>query len=345
MDYGKLVIPSGTTVQVAVEGPRSLLSIGMDGIGYRVFVSSSGGSHTTLDVRFHTPDLTGIARKHQGLEPPTDAERLDAALIAGLRAVDADPTLFEVEEPEPISVGSDEFDDLLTTPMIGNRPLRQYIARTLYIEWNENGFDEPIRFRPLDTALTGGDPNDFRKNLQVLAGDGLVTLTARSGAGFDGFEAIATSDLIRQVERYGAAQADVERSADYLDRIKLIPTLSDEFDLIALQRSRFDSATSPEEIVSVFRALAPEVEAVVQRLLTADGSEKQHTSLGPMIHDLTHRSVGDLALRSLVSALKTNARDIAQHGGKLPEGVVRIATENCFELLPLLGQEIAARGQ
>jgi hypothetical protein len=151
------------------------------------------------------------------------------------------------------------------------------------------------------------------------------------------FQAKPTAQLIREVERYGAAEGDVESEADFTARLVAQAILSAERPAVLAERRRYELAQAPEDVVSVFRAVMPMVEGIVRRLLRAQGSKKEHGSLGPMIAELAERRIGTLGLWSQLSAVLTNGRDISLHGEELPIAVLRITTETCFELIPQLG--------
>jgi len=194
-----------------------------------------------------------------------------------------------------------------------------------------------LSFDERDAALTGADPNDFLRNLQLLEQEGYLVLSGTHDPGFAGFDARGTARLIRDVERYGAAAPDVESQEDYALRLQAVQALSANHSAILAERLRYRAAQSSVELASVFRAVAPLLEGVVRRLLEAHGSKRNHSSLGPMIGELTERRLGTLGLRSQLSAVQSSARDISLHGEELPSAVLRIACETCFELFPQLG--------
>lgn len=330
------VTPSGTTVQVGLSGPRDVRN--HDSVAFDLTVSSTGGSSAKLEVRFDAPRLADVARQHQGRPAFTDDERRELALIAGLRAVDEEADFFEDVARDPLFIGPGDEDSLRSHPPVSDQALRRYIARRLYLEWKQGGFDRLLQFSPVDAALTGASEADFLRNLQLLEQEGFVKLHRSEGRGFWSFPGTATAPLIRAVERHGATPGDIETSTAFLDRIRHVRALEGDFAAIELQRARYEVAQTPEEVVSVFRSIAPVVEKVAQKLLTARGSAKKHSSLGPMIADLQGREIGGLPLLSQLNALKTNARDVSLHGGDLPPTVLRIAVELSFELLPQLGQ-------
>lgn len=329
------VTPSGTTVQVGIGDPYKVRN--HDAIAYNVVMSSTGGEVRDLEVRFVTPRLADVFRDHQGLPALSADDRASMALVAGLRAVDERSEFFE-REPDRIDLGPGDGEKLLQAPYISDQGLRRYIVRRLYLVWRQGSFDDLVRFSDVDAALTGGDSRAFLRNLQLLEQEGLVELQRNFGTGFEGIQVRATADLVRAVERYGAAPNDVETAEDYLETVSALPPLRDNMEAISLQRGRYETARSTAELMSVFQSVAPIVESTVNRLLVAHGSQKQHPNLGPMIGEIQQRGLGGRSLVSQLNALKNNARDIALHGDELPPSVLRIATEVCFELLPQLAR-------
>jgi hypothetical protein len=235
-----------------------------------------------------------------------------------------------------IELGYDELDEFKTSTQMPDQALRRYIARRLYLAWEHGSLDQLLSFETTDEALTGARPQAFLRNLQLLEQEGYLELSRSMGTSFSSFSARPTARLIREVERYGAAEGDVESEADYGARLGAPQALQDEQNAIMAERRRYRLARTPDEIVSVFRAVMPILEGVVRRVLRAHGSEKQYGSLGQMIGELRTRSIGTLGIWSQLNAVLTNGRDISLHGEELPVAVLRIVTESCFELFPQL---------
>lgn len=330
------VTPSGTTVRINIGTEFSIPN--HDAVGYSVTATSTGGITREVEVAFVTPHLIDVARRHRG-EPPLDpGNRSELAIISALRAVDSDPDFFEPQDDTPITIGPGDDAEIADRPSLSDQGLRRYLTRRLYLAWKHGSLNEAVEFSDVDAALTGCGPTDFLRNLQLLEQEGYVTLDQTHDPGFAGFDATPTSALVRAVERYGAAPEDVETAEDYLELVGAIPSLAQDEKAIRLDRGRFETARTPEEIESVFRSVMPLLEGTVQRLLQAHGSQRQHTSLGSMIGELKNRGIGGVSLTSQLTAVKTNARDISLHGGEIPTSVLRIATETCFALLPQLGR-------
>lgn len=299
-------------------------------------ISSTGGDSRSLVVR--VDDLTYLNGLREANQLPVlESDSLEvAATAAAIRAVDETPEFFSSSDAVEISLGYDELSEQRPVSSMGNRTLRRYIARRLYLAWEHVSFDYYLGFGPIDEAITGVGPEGFLRNLQLLEQEEYVVLSRTMDRGFSGFDARGTALLIRDVERYGAAKADVESPTDFKARLLLLDTLASERDEIIQERGRYELAQSSVEVVSVFRAISPILEGVVRRLLRASGSTREHGSLGPMIGELRSRTIGTRGLWSQLNAVMTNGRDISLHGEDLPIAVLRIAAETCFELFPQL---------
>src|SRR5690606_19859262 len=254
-----------------------------------------------------------------------------------IRAVDSEPDFFRLDSAIAVGLGFDEIVELEQGPRINDRALRRYIARRLYLFWQQSGPYSELSFEERDSLLTGAEPADFLRNLHILAQEGYVDLDGTHDPGFAGFTARPTARLIRDVERHGAAAPDVETRDDYAARLIAATALAEERAAILSERQRYEAALTGLELTSVFRAIVPILEGVIRRLLQARGATREHTSLGPMIQEMTQRRLGTLGLRSQISAVQTAARDISLHGEHVPPAVLRIATETVFELFPQIG--------
>lgn len=329
------VTPSGTTVSLehGTEHTRG----GHAAVFVDLNVGSTGGDLRSVEVRLDDPDYVNGLRINNQLPPLTEQDRAEAARVAAIRAVDASPDFFADAEPLRLKLDYDELDSP-PVERVSDKALRRYIARRLYLVWENASFDDYLRFGPTDIALTGANSEAFLRNLQLLEQEGYVDMSRTFGSGFSGFEARGTADLVREVERHGAAGADVESQGDFNARIEGLGSLSPERASIAAERQRYENAQTPEELASVFRAVVPLLEGVVRRLLRAHGSDKEYGTLGPMIGELRQRTIGTRGLWSQLNAVLNNGRDISLHGEELPVAVLRIVTESCFELLPQLGQ-------
>jgi hypothetical protein len=328
------VTPSGTTI--AVQRGAEYRKSGEAAVFLDLRVTSPGGQARPIAIRVEDPSYINNLRQAQGLSPLDEAARGVAALVAGIRAVDKNPDFFESPEPLRLDLAYDQLTPS-STPSFDAGRLRRYIARRLYLTWEHGTFDDFLWFGHPDELLTGAGPRAFLRNLQLLEQEGYVELTRTMGQGFGSFGSQPTAKLIREVERYGAAKADVESEEDFAARLFAQTALSAEQPSIMAERQRYELARAPDELASVFRAVAPLLEGIIRRLLRAHGSRREHGSLGPMVGELTERRIGTLGLWSQLSAVHRGARDISLHGEELPVAVLRITTETCFELIPQLG--------
>ena len=330
------VTPSGTTT--SVHGGSEYTKPSDAGVYYDINVSSTGGDTRAVTVRIDEPAYVNTLRVGNGLSPIDQETRQTSAMVAAIRAVDSNPNFYVSSDPVRIEIGYDELDETQPLDRISNQDLRRYLVRRLYLSWQDGSFDDSLRFGPMDQTLTGLGPDAFLRNLQLLGQEGYVGLNRTKGRGFSSFSAQPTALLVREVERYGAAKADVESEADYNARLAAHKALADEYSAIIAERSRYETSQTSDEVESVFRAVMPILEGVVRGLLSARGSQMTHSTLGPMIRDLRNRGIGALGLWSQLSAVQNNARDISLHGEDLPIAVLRLATVCCFELFPQLGK-------
>lgn len=328
------VLPSGLTVELALGHEHRVPNT--DFVGYDAVVTTPGGTSRTLKVHLLDLPLMDAARRQEGLEPLEPGERERIVETALLRLVDTDPEFFDGDGP--LEVGPTDAGDLKRTPRISDRELRRYIARRLYVEWAEKSFDRLVYFEDIDESLTGCDPVDFLRNLQLLDQEGYVRLDRTLGPlTFASYHARATARLIRDVELYGAASDDVDDAAEFGGAIGPVRALEEDLELLMLQRSRFQFSQTSSEIVSVFRAIMPTVESVVRRLLTAHGAKNELASLGPMIAQLKNRGIGTRGLWSELSGLQTLARDVALHGHDMSPTFLKFGCSACFDVILQLG--------
>jgi len=151
----------------------------------------------------------------------------------------------------------------------------------------------------------------------------------------------ASARLIRDVERYGAAREDAISEHDYSASLAAWPSLKPYSQALLSDRGRYDSATSAAELASVFKSTAPIIEALLGSLLSPI-TERQYSTLGPMIADLRAKHIGGIGLLSELDHILKFGRDLAEHGHEMPVSVIRIACENAFELAPKLAAIFAS---
>lgn len=147
---------------------------------------------------------------------------------------------------------------------------------------------------------------------------------------------------------------EFEDAEAYIERVNSLPAMADNAVAVGQEYQRFRLATSSAELTSVFRALAPTVEAVLKNLLRAHGSQKVHLSLGTVIAELRERRIGGVGFISQVAHILRFGRDLAQHGNEIPDSVLRLACENAFQLVlqaanlfpnaPLVHDEVGSPG-
>jgi hypothetical protein len=284
-------------------------------------------------VMLLSPGLMNSALQQNGL-PALDVVQNKLVFMAVLQNLDGLPG-FPVDEHGNLilELSSSAAVRVLTPLRTPDRSIRRFIVRRMHDEFSRATLNNPVWFDDLDLAICGASVQDFLRNAQLLEQEGYLHIGSSAP---NGFEATPTAKLVRDVERHGAAKDDVVTDADYLGAITSYPAVAAYEDTIRLEYQRFVSATSPLELISVFRSIAPVVEAIVMDLLKARGSVTDHGTLGPAIADLQNRGIGDAALYAQLSHILKFGRDLAQHGVSLPDSVLRIAAANAFELVPQL---------
>lgn len=328
--------PSGTTISVTPQGSEQPPRYGHTSVIHQLTVASTGGQSRKVEVAFDEPDYVNTLQAGNHLPELKADDRARLAMIATLRSIDQDPTFFEGDGALRLKLGFDEIQQLGRAARLSNESIRRYLSRRLHLAWENGALDDFVDFDDADLALTGASPADFLRNLQVLEQGEYVEMVRTMGAGLACFSARAKSKLLREVERYGAAHEDVESATEYEMTLASVPGLASREAAIVLERGRYERARTPEELASVFRAIAPVVEGLVRDLLRADGCKKEFSSLGPMIGEMVSRGLGTVGLRAQLNAVLTGGRDISLHGEELPTPVLRIVTETCFGLLPQL---------
>ncbi len=324
--------PSGTTISASVLGVSQVP--GRDAEQVVLQVSSSGFATRNVKVILDAPILINAALGQSYSIPLNEPAKRTVALVATLDAIDQDPESHaNPAQPWTIELGAEKAVGLLQRPTLSDRALRRYIARRTHDLYRRNTLDSAFRFDDVDLITTGANRTDIMRNCQVLGEEGYLRLVRA-----DANEVVVgpTAKLVRAVEQYGAAPEDVVSERDYAAALAAYPALREHRDSLLLERRRFDVARTPTELASVFRALAPTVEATVRSLLKAHGSTRADTTLGPMIQDLVRNRLGSVGLWSQLNHILAFGRDLAEHGEEIPEPVLRIACENAFELVPQL---------
>jgi len=324
--------PSGTTISAWVVGVSPVADRDAEQVVLRV--SSSGFAVREVSVILDAPPMINAALQQSYSIALTEPAKKTVALVATLDAIDQDPASpADPAQPWTIQVGAEKAVGLLRRPKLSDRALRRYIARRTYDLFRRSTVDSGFKFDDLDLITTGADLTDMKRNCQVLAEEGYLRLVRADATGV---VVGPTAKLVRAVEQYGAAPEDVVSERDYATALAVYPVLREHTESLLLERRRFDVARTPTELVSVFRAVAPTVEATVRSLLRAHGSTRADATLGPMIGELVRRRLGSVGLWSQLNHILSFGRELTEHGEELPEPVLRIACENAFELVPQL---------
>ena len=222
---------------------------------------------------------------------------------------------------------------LLKGAPLDDRSIRRFLARRLYDHYTRSDLNTWELIDEFDVATCGSTVSDVLRNARLLEAEGYIRIGLDAP---NGFEAMPTARLVREVEKFGAAQEDSVNERDYLGALAAYTSLSPHREALTLEYGRYVTATSTTELESVFRAVAPVVEAIVKETLRANGSRRHHSSLGPAISDLKNRGVGGPGLWMQLDHVLSFPRDLTEHGLPLPVSVLRIACANAFELVPQL---------
>jgi hypothetical protein len=233
-----------------------------------------------------------------------------------------------------IFVGSEDVATILERPRQSDREIRRFLARRLYDAYSRGILRDTIVIDAMDMAVCGASLIDFLRNGQLLEEEAYLFIRSNTP---DSVSIEPRAKLIREVERYGATREDAAGEADFLASVSAYPSLARVKGALSLEYGRYSTARTALELESVFKAVAPVVEDMVKDLLTANGSEATYPGLGPAINALRGRGLGNVALYAELSHVLKFARDLASHGAQLSEPVLRIACENCFQLVPQLG--------
>lgn len=325
----RFLTAGGTELEIQLAGMAQVANT--DSIGVAAEVT------TPARVRRVRVELDALV-SFEGLSAPTFADqdvdghpRETLAILAIVDRVDTDPGFSAERSFLRIPVRFDDAERLKRRPPMGDRELRRYIARRVYFTYRRSTMDATVAFGRIDQLITGCDAMDFERNTGLLMAEGYLSGRARA---MGSSVVQPTADLVRSVERYGAAKDDVVAERDYPATLEPWPVLAALRDQILLEWARFSVATTGAELSSVFRAIAPLVEAALARTLATHDSTKANATLGPMVGDLVSRKLGNRGLWSRLNHVITFARDLAEHGEALSEPALRIACENAFDLIP-----------
>lgn len=297
-------------------------------------IETAGGNKERACVRLLSPMLMKLHLESQGLGTFEDNSQRLAILalldnLDGLSELPSDPY-----GNREVAIGSDDVTSLLQRPRQSDRDARRFLARRIYDGYSRSTLREPMTLDAMDIAICGGSDQDVLRNCQLLEEEGYLFIRGNAPGSIT---IEPRAKLIREVERFGAAREDAAGEADFPSSMRAYPRLAAVQSAVLLEYGRYNTARTAVELDSVFRALAPIVEQVVKDVLAASGSASQHGSLGPAINDMRQRSIGNVGLWAELSHVLKFTRDLSQHGTSLPDPVLRIACENCFQLLPQLG--------
>ena len=226
-----------------------------------------------------------------------------------------------------------ELKSVLWPPRLQDRELRVFLARRIHDEVSRRTLHDDIGVDRIDRAVCGATTQDIVRALQILAEEGYLEIGATIN---DAIMVRSRAKLIRDVERYGAPKLDSTAADDLLSALAAYPVAKKRLQSITLEYQRFSAATTHEELISVFKAVAPEVEGFARAVLKAQGASGSFGNLGSIIKELAARNAGGPALLSQLRHVQKFARDVVEHGELLPDPVLRIACANAFELLPQL---------
>jgi hypothetical protein len=232
-----------------------------------------------------------------------------------------------------VTLESADLKALLWPRRLQDRQLRVFLARRIYDEVSRRTLRDPVAIDKIDCAVCGATLQDFVRAGQILEEEGYLEMGPTPS---DAVMVRARATLIRDVERYGAPKLDSAAAEDLVAALAAYPVAKERLESITLEYRRFTTATTHQELVSVFKAIAPEVEGLARAVLQARGVSGSFGSLGSIIREFATRGLGSLGLVSQLRYVQKFARDAIEHGETLPDTVLRIACANAFELLPQL---------
>ncbi len=299
-------------------------------------LSSTGHPDDKVRVLFMSPTLIAHAIQVQaGLSYDSELKKT-VAILATLNQLNQNPDFREGSEPERvIQIGAGEILHLLEglDERLSDPELRRYIARVVHQNYTRTHLSDELRFDEGDRFMTGATPLDFHRACQLLAEEGSLVLVSDEWDVHSMPTVRATAKLVRDVERYGAAQEDVISEGDYAAKVAAYAELEEQRAYILDERRRYALASTEDELTSVFRAVAPVVENVARRLLTAHGAKGSHKNLGVIIGALQSRQIGNERLWGKLNTVHSWGRDESLHGHGVSQAVLRVLCENAFELL------------
>jgi hypothetical protein len=341
MGYGCMsaegyVSPAGLLVDLEVVSEGQVLNKDADQVSLRVNLPTGGSLR--IEVQFPIPPIIDHNARAHFSRPFDKAFAKDLAILATLRALDSNPEL--THGNHTIEFNADDLYALVSRPRLSDKECRRYIARKLYSAYTAGTLDIIVQFYDMDRLITGNSEVDFIRNVQLLEAEEYAIAHLAMGPTLSGVQ--PTAKLVREVERWGGPKDDVSSSVEYEAQITAYRVLTPCAQPLLTEHARFLAARSPAELESVFRAIAPIVEAVARDMLCSHGCIKDLSTLGPIIGEIQTRGLGGIGLISQLKHVLKFGRDLAEHGHAVSEPVLRIACENAFDLAPQLASLYAA---
>ncbi|MHB1069385.1 MAG: hypothetical protein ACYC1W_05960 [Gemmatimonadaceae bacterium] len=303
-----------------------------DGVYFEVTDATGATTRVCVAVGWMTGKLFDL---RGDVSTTLEEARIFAALFSILDGHDVRAEVLPNSSPvKLVMLGAEALHDVIQRARASDLELRKYIARRVYDELSRATLYSMVTFDELDYRYTGGGNRDFIRSAQVLESEGYLAIKAVEDS--RGPTVVGTGKLIREVERFGAARQDMVSEEEFATSVSAWPVLKSRGSALLSERARYVAASSPDELLSVFRATAPMVEAIVRDLLANRGSQASYPALGPMIADLQSRSIAGPAVITQLNHVLKFARDLATHGQDMPVPVLRIGCEVCFSLAPQL---------
>jgi hypothetical protein len=328
----RFVTRSGLAADILFEGEQKAALRDVWECWYTI--DTTDGVRERACVELVAPILVGAHLEAKGLGTFEGLKRRLSLLavldnLDGLSELPSDP-----HGNRRIEVDANAAEALLRRPKLSDRELRRFLSRRIYDLYSRHTLSQSFAIDAFDCLIAGASETDLLRNMQVLEEEGYLDIVSTS----PGLVVVrATAKFVREVERYGAPKEDAASGYDLLAALPSYPRLTPWTPTIKLEYGRYSSAQSAIELASVFRALAPTVEAIVKDILVANGVRSAPDKLGPCINALRQHPLGNIGLWSQLSHVLKFGRDLEEHGSPLPEPVLRVACENCFSLILQLG--------
>lgn len=322
------VTRSGLPVRILYDSDDRNPPSGDERVAFRLFLD---GSTRSCRVIIHLKEVTELKKTvEQASNVDWSTERQAILFLAVL----ANSELASVQVPSlDIPLEPADAMKLLKQPPMSDPELRVFVARRVYDTVSRSALRDPVKTDPLDARICGVSPVHLLRAAQVLEEEGYLGVYTSTQ---DTITIIARASLIRDIERYGAPKADSTMADDLLAALASYPIAKQRLPAIRLEYGRFTSATTQQELISVYKAIAPELEGLVRDVLAHVGGKPSSENLGQMIAELQSRRLASLSIVSQLRHVHKFARDMAEHGESLPDPVLRIACANAFAVMPAI---------